>query len=214
MTAVAAGVARFLAVESCGQCSPCKLDGITLSNSLARLGSTAGRHPRSRRRPPPADHRRRPVALLPRHPAAGRRGQHRRSTSPTSSRPTPPLKLPPCEPELIAELIDINGGVALLDERHRQKQWDWSFNKRDSGTVPVEKYQAVAPPWLAGEDYEPVVLRDRPDSEFLRFSGVDPVSIGAGAVRRVGNGGRKAPGDPRSDHAPSRHPRRDPLGRP
>ncbi len=43
MTAVAAGVARFLAVESCGQCSPCKLDGITLSDSLARLGSTAGR---------------------------------------------------------------------------------------------------------------------------------------------------------------------------
>ncbi len=43
MTAVAAGVARFLAVESCGQCSPCKLDGITLSDSLARLGSSAGR---------------------------------------------------------------------------------------------------------------------------------------------------------------------------
>ena len=29
------------------------------------------------------------------------------------------LKMPPCEPELIAELVDVNGGVALLDERHR-----------------------------------------------------------------------------------------------
>ncbi|HVF13560.1 MAG TPA: hypothetical protein VM942_03115, partial [Acidimicrobiales bacterium] len=69
------------------------------------------------------------------------------------------LELPPCEPELIAELIDINGGVALLDERHRRKQMDWSFNKWDSGTVPVEFYQAVVPPWLAGNHYEPVVLR-------------------------------------------------------
>ena len=37
MAAVAAGVARFLAVESCGQCSPCKLDGMTLSNRLASV---------------------------------------------------------------------------------------------------------------------------------------------------------------------------------
>ena len=45
--------------------------------------------------------------------------------------------------------IDIRDGKAILDERHRQKQPDWSYNKLDSGTVPVEKYQAVPPPWNA-----------------------------------------------------------------
>ena len=37
LVAVAAGVSRFLAVESCGQCTPCKQDG------LAIVGSPAGR---------------------------------------------------------------------------------------------------------------------------------------------------------------------------
>jgi hypothetical protein len=37
MAAVAAGVARFLAVESCGQCTPCKLDGLEISDRLAKV---------------------------------------------------------------------------------------------------------------------------------------------------------------------------------
>ncbi len=37
MTAVAAGVSRFLAVESCGQCTPCKLDGLSLSDLFEKL---------------------------------------------------------------------------------------------------------------------------------------------------------------------------------
>ena len=37
MLAVAAGVSRFLAVESCGQCTPCKKDGIDVSERLDRL---------------------------------------------------------------------------------------------------------------------------------------------------------------------------------
>jgi hypothetical protein len=56
---------------------------------------------------------------------------------------------PPVEPELIAELVDIRGGRAIVDERHRHKQPDWSYNKRDSGTVPVERYAGTAPPWTA-----------------------------------------------------------------
>ena len=35
MTAVAAGVSRFLAVESCGQCTPCKQDGLAVADALA-----------------------------------------------------------------------------------------------------------------------------------------------------------------------------------
>ena len=34
--AIAAGVARFLAVESCGQCEPCKTDGLLIADQLNR----------------------------------------------------------------------------------------------------------------------------------------------------------------------------------
>src|SRR5207249_4737144 len=37
LAAVAAGVSRFLAVESCGQCTPCKQDGLALSQLLAAI---------------------------------------------------------------------------------------------------------------------------------------------------------------------------------
>src|SRR5947208_3790093 len=37
LAAVAAGVSRFLAVESCGQCTPCKRDGMALAGLLARV---------------------------------------------------------------------------------------------------------------------------------------------------------------------------------
>ena len=36
LVAVAAGVSRFLAVESCGQCTPCKQDGLAITDALAR----------------------------------------------------------------------------------------------------------------------------------------------------------------------------------
>ncbi|MDQ1503983.1 MAG: hypothetical protein QOD57_1710, partial [Actinomycetota bacterium] len=37
LAAVAAGVARFLAVESCGQCTPCKQDGLAIADILTRV---------------------------------------------------------------------------------------------------------------------------------------------------------------------------------
>ncbi len=131
MTAVAAGVARFLAVESCGQCSPCKLDGITLSNSLARLASH-GRAARttstwSRHRLTTVADRSRCYLATQQQIVIGSIVKH----FPEEFAAHAALELPPCEPELIAELVDINNGRALLDQRHRQKQWDWSFN---SGT--------------------------------------------------------------------------------
>ena len=42
MTSVAAGVARFLAVESCGQCTPCKQDGLALADHLDLLCRNEG----------------------------------------------------------------------------------------------------------------------------------------------------------------------------
>jgi NADH:ubiquinone oxidoreductase subunit F (NADH-binding) len=40
--AAVAGVSRFLAVESCGQCTPCKQDGLVLSDTLAVLARNEG----------------------------------------------------------------------------------------------------------------------------------------------------------------------------
>src|SRR3954469_24311944 len=37
MAAVAAGVSRFLAIESCGQCTPCKQDGLQLADLMDRV---------------------------------------------------------------------------------------------------------------------------------------------------------------------------------
>ena len=42
MVAVAQGVARFLAVESCGQCTPCKQDGLAIAEILARFCTSNG----------------------------------------------------------------------------------------------------------------------------------------------------------------------------
>ncbi|MFL6206802.1 MAG: NADH-ubiquinone oxidoreductase-F iron-sulfur binding region domain-containing protein [Acidimicrobiales bacterium] len=41
LVAVAHGVSRFLSVESCGQCTPCKQDGLAITGVLDRLRSSA-----------------------------------------------------------------------------------------------------------------------------------------------------------------------------
>ncbi|MGI9033787.1 MAG: NADH-ubiquinone oxidoreductase-F iron-sulfur binding region domain-containing protein [Acidimicrobiales bacterium] len=147
MAAVAAGVARFLAVESCGQCSPCKLDGATLATALATVATSEAR-----------DHDygviRKRLATVADRSRCFLATQQQVSVGSIVERFADEIEAhvrggaDPVEPELIAELVDIRGGRAILDERHRAKQLDWSFNERDSGTVPVERYQKVAPPWL------------------------------------------------------------------
>lgn len=42
LVAVTAGISRFLAVESCGQCTPCKQDGLALAALLAGLAANEG----------------------------------------------------------------------------------------------------------------------------------------------------------------------------
>jgi hypothetical protein len=48
--------------------------------------------------------------------------------------------VPPVEPALIAELVDIEGDVAVVDERHREKQFDWSYGEVDSGQAPADRF--------------------------------------------------------------------------
>ena len=146
MAAVAAGVARFLAVESCGQCEPCKIDGLTLTRSLTMLaGSEAKEHDMGVIR-----HRLTTVADRSRCFLATQQQVVLESILthfPDEVADHLSGAREPTEPALIAELLDIRGGVAILDERHRDKQPDWSYNKGDSGSAPVDFRRGSAPPW-------------------------------------------------------------------
>ncbi|MBA3266995.1 MAG: hypothetical protein H0T70_01880 [Acidimicrobiia bacterium] len=146
MPAVAAGVARFLAVESCGQCLPCKLDGLVLSDTIPKVSRSEGtKHDYDviRKRLGSVADRARCFLASQQQVVLGSIVEHfgHEFEAHLAGRAAA------AEPELIAELVDIRGGRAVWDERHRQKQPDWTYNKTDSRTVPVELYAGVAPPW-------------------------------------------------------------------
>lgn len=146
MPAVAAGVARFLAVESCGQCLPCKLDGLVLSDTIPKVSRSEGtKHDYDviRKRLGSVADRARCFLASQQQVVLGSIVEHfgHEFDAHLAGRAAA------AEPELIAELVDIRGGRAVWDERHRQKQPDWTYNKTDSRTVPVELYAGVAPPW-------------------------------------------------------------------
>ena len=139
MAAVAAGVSRFLAIESCGQCTPCKQDGLQLAGLLDKVcHSDAGDADMAtiqKRVDTVADNARCYLAQQHQnvlHSLLELFGDeveaHLQGTAPA------------VEPELIAELVDIVDGVATWDERHRDKQPDWSYDEEDSGQVPAERY--------------------------------------------------------------------------
>lgn len=146
MVAVAAGASRFLAIESCGQCLPCKLDGLAVSGELDKMAESEART---------RDHEN----LTRRLAVVGDRARCFLATQQQVLISSILEKFPDdveahlsgaasaVEPELIAEVLDIRGGRVYLDERHRQKQPDWSYNKTDSGTVPVDLYTSQKPTW-------------------------------------------------------------------
>jgi NADH-quinone oxidoreductase subunit F len=146
MVAVAAGVSRFLSVESCGQCLPCKLDGMTLSDLLTKLGADEAvsfEEALLRKRMRSVSDRARCFLASQQQVVLSSILEH----FPEEFEGHFSAALNEVEPELIAELIDIRAGKAIWDERHRDKQPDWTYNKEYSGTVPVELYAGAAPPW-------------------------------------------------------------------
>jgi NADH-quinone oxidoreductase subunit F len=139
LTAVAAGVSRFLAVESCGQCTPCKQDGMVLSNLLARLAGSESSE-------------RDLAAIRSRVTTVGDRArcflatQHQVVVGSILERFPAEFEAhvaggaEPAEPRLIAELVGFEGDTAVLDEHHRAKQFDWSYDAEDSGQAPADRY--------------------------------------------------------------------------
>ena len=139
MTAVAAGVARFLAVESCGQCTPCKADGLTLADALDRLcAGTGGRDD--------LDTATAALTTIADGARCNLASQQQAVVGPILAgwddevvrRATGAAES--VTPVLIAEVVGIDAeGDVTLDEGRRTKQPDWTHDERWSGSYPADE---------------------------------------------------------------------------
>ncbi|HYT40385.1 MAG TPA: NADH-ubiquinone oxidoreductase-F iron-sulfur binding region domain-containing protein, partial [Acidimicrobiia bacterium] len=138
LAAAAAGVARFLAVESCGQCTPCKQDGLAIADILTRVVCGEAR-------PGDADELASRVVTVTDEARCALAGQQQRvvgsllSLFPEAVQDHLEDAAVPDDPILVASLLDIDGGRAVLDERHRRKQPDWTFDETYSGQSPADR---------------------------------------------------------------------------
>jgi NADH:ubiquinone oxidoreductase subunit F (NADH-binding) len=138
MTAIAAGVARFLAVESCGQCTPCKDDGLRIADTLERLCRLEGTED-------DLDH----LADALRTVADGARcnlasqqqavvgAVLREWGDELAARLAPGAAA--IEPALVAEVLALDDGEVRVDVRRRDKQPDWTYGPTWSGARPADR---------------------------------------------------------------------------
>ncbi|MBA2609589.1 MAG: hypothetical protein H0U92_11655 [Actinobacteria bacterium] len=138
IVAATAGASRFLAVESCGQCVPCKRDGLELSALLTKLAANEATTDdveaiRSLSKTVSAEAR---CSLASQHEAivtsmfdlfGSDVAQHVDGTA----EPTDRL--------LIAEIVSLRDGKAAIDVSREAKQPDWTCDGLDSGKTPVER---------------------------------------------------------------------------
>jgi NADH-quinone oxidoreductase subunit F len=139
VVSVAAGVSRFLAVESCGQCTPCKLDGAEIAQLLANAtrgeGSPDDLATIGARLATVADGARCSLAA---QQQAVIGSLLRQFDAQVSARFEPGAA--PVEVHLVAALVAIGEKGATLDTSFVDKQPDWTFDEVDSGKTPVERF--------------------------------------------------------------------------
>jgi NADH-quinone oxidoreductase subunit F len=139
MTAVAAGVARFLAVESCGQCTPCKADGLTLADALDRLcAGSGGQHD--------LDAAKQALSTVADGARCNLASQQQAVVGAILAGWDDEVvrhataAVPAVEPYLVAEVVGINEeGDVTLDEGRRTKQPDWTHDTPWSGSYPADE---------------------------------------------------------------------------
>ena len=139
LAAVAAGVSRFLAVESYGQCTPCKQDGLALADLLGRVARSdandddlAGIADR--------------VATVADEARCFLAHQHQQVLDsilrlfPDALRHHLQPGAAAVDPEPIVPIADLGGDDRFeLDLTQLDKQPDWSFDPVDSGKNPVDR---------------------------------------------------------------------------
>ncbi len=136
---VAAGVARFLAIESCGQCTHCKQDGMEIAQLLGTIAAGSG-GPEDLatvqvRLDTVAEGAR--CSLATQHHTVvssllyGFEAEVRAHLEPGAT---------PVEIHLVAALVDLGDEGAITDTSFIAKQPDWTSDVRDSGKSPVERF--------------------------------------------------------------------------
>lgn len=170
LIAVAQGVAHFLSVESCGQCVPCKSDGLAIAQLLETertATATPNTLPELARRFASVDDGAR-CALAGQQRAAvaslaelGREPSDDETTRPVAGSGR----------FLIAPIVDLVHGRAIIDRTQIDKLPDWSVGGRDSGTVPAELYGVA-----------PVAVRVRATRTHGADTGVDVSTLDEGAA--------------------------------
>jgi NADH:ubiquinone oxidoreductase subunit F (NADH-binding) len=138
MVAVAAGASRFLAIESCGQCEPCKLDGLQLADHLTTLVRNDGAEA-------DLDLVRKRIGTVGDRARCALAGQQQAVVGSILDAfgvefDAHVMHLADgVEPALITELREIDEeGVARWDPDFRRKQPDWTYDDEWSGKVPAD----------------------------------------------------------------------------
>ncbi len=138
LVAVAAGVSRFLAVESCGQCTPCKQDGFAISELLRKVVRSEGTD----------DDLESLDGLLDRVTESARCNLAYQQHDVVDSvlelfldrfQDHVTGTLAGVEPEPIVPILDIVDGRAVLDLHAATKQPDWGFDAEWSGKSPADR---------------------------------------------------------------------------
>ncbi len=138
LAGVAAGVARFLAVESCGQCTPCKQDGLEIADRLASICGGQGTE----------EDLEIVVSRLGTVADGARCNLARQTQAVVGSIVTfgadallahLDSETEPVAPTLVAEFDDLADGRAVLFERAAARQPDWTFDEEWSGKSPVDR---------------------------------------------------------------------------
>ena len=136
--AFVAGVSRFLAVESCGQCTACKLGGLALSGLLEQLcQNQVG--PREmaligERVDTVADGARCYLATQQQVVVRSLLDRFAEDVEAHANGAAPAV-----EPTVVAELLDVADGTATVDLHHAEKQPDWTYDRIDSGRTPADR---------------------------------------------------------------------------
>jgi NADH-quinone oxidoreductase subunit F len=138
MVAVAAGASRFLAIESCGQCEPCKLDGLQLADHLTTLVRNDGAQV-------DLDLVRKRIGTVGDRARCALAGQQQAVVGSILDAfgvefDAHVMHLADgAEPALITELREIDDeGVARWDPDFARKQPDWTYDDEWSGKVPAD----------------------------------------------------------------------------
>jgi len=138
VSAVAASVSRFLAVESCGQCTPCKQDGLLMSDALAHVAASHGTEEDvdvvRKRINTVADGAR--CSLATQHQVVigsfvAAFGADLEARVTHTARAGADLAVVP--------MVDLRDGVAVIDADFARKQPDWTYGSHWSGQSPADR---------------------------------------------------------------------------